>query len=38
MIEEKEFKVKHNLVRDYLRFVVGSEFNYKAFNGHLINI
>ncbi|CAD8058815.1 unnamed protein product [Paramecium sonneborni] len=37
-IIEKEFKVKHNLVKDYLRFIVGSEFNYKFFNGHLTNI
>lgn len=37
-IIEKEFKVKHNLVKDYLRFIVGSEFNYKFFNGHIVNI
>ena len=35
---DKEFKVKHNLIKDYLRFYVGAEFSYKFFNGHLTNI
>lgn len=38
VIDEREFKVKHNLIKDYLRFVVGGEFNYKSFNGHIVNV
>lgn len=37
-VVDKEFKVKHNLIKDYLRFYVGAEFSYKGFNGHLTNI